>query len=149
MTFLIVVYIAADFVNKTASRLLRGRHGKSWDAARGKTGSGKKFFHNIIPGAALKTEPFYVSIIMPVIHYCMGGREIDVNSAVVSSKGKAIQGLYAAANWQVAFITTTSLVATRAGLSGFRPGRRSSVRQAHDGWETPGNFALQVVMRRR
>merc|ERR1719372_5025 len=26
--------------------------GKSWDEASGKTGSGKKFYHNVIPGAA-------------------------------------------------------------------------------------------------
>merc|ERR1719362_708939 len=70
--------------------------GKSWDAASGKTGSGKKFYHNIIPGSAVKTEPFYVAIITPVIHYCMGGLEIDVNSAVVNANGAAIPGLYAA-----------------------------------------------------
>merc|ERR1719252_498193 len=69
--------------------------GKSWDEASGKTGSGKKFYHNIIPGSAVKTEPFYVAIITPVIHYCMGGLEIDVNSAVVNSQGQAIAGLYA------------------------------------------------------
>merc|ERR1719210_2360610 len=55
--------------------------GKSWDDASGKTGSGKKFYHNIIPGSDVKTQPFYVAIITPVIHYCMGGLEIDVNSA--------------------------------------------------------------------
>jgi succinate dehydrogenase/fumarate reductase flavoprotein subunit len=54
--------------------------GKSWDEPSGKTGSGKKFYHNIIPGSAVKTEPFYVAIITPVIHYCMGGLEVDVNS---------------------------------------------------------------------
>merc|ERR1712051_600362 len=70
--------------------------GKSWDAASGKTGSGKKFYHNIIPGSAVKTDPFYVAIITPVIHYCMGGLEIDVNSAVLKSDGKPIVGLYAA-----------------------------------------------------
>merc|ERR1719203_1281240 len=70
--------------------------GKSWDAPSGKTGSGKKFYHNILPGSAVKTEPFYVAIITPVIHYCMGGLEIDVNSAVIGSDGKAISGLYAA-----------------------------------------------------
>merc|ERR1719387_1756545 len=71
--------------------------GKSWDEASGKTGSGKKFYHNIIPGSAVKTEPFYVAIITPVIHYCMGGLEIDVDSAVISnSTGKPIPGLYAA-----------------------------------------------------
>merc|ERR1711902_438101 len=70
--------------------------GKSWDAASGKTGSGKKFYHNNIPGSAVKTEPFYVAIITPVIHYCMGGLEVDTNSLVVNGEGKAIKGLYAA-----------------------------------------------------
>jgi len=70
--------------------------GKSWDAASGKTGSGKKFYHNIIPGSAVKTEPFYVAIITPVIHYCMGGLEVDTDSVVVNSEGKSIKGLYAA-----------------------------------------------------
>merc|ERR1719162_2733281 len=56
--------------------------GKSWDEASGKTGSGKKFYHNFIPGSAVKSEPFYVAIITPVIHYCMGGLEIDCDSAV-------------------------------------------------------------------
>jgi len=70
--------------------------GRSWDEPSGKTGSGKKFYHNIIPGSAVKTEPFYVAIITPVIHYCMGGLEIDTDSAVIGADGKAIKGLYAA-----------------------------------------------------
>merc|ERR1712161_145338 len=70
--------------------------GKSWDAASGKTGSGKKYYHNFISGSAVKTEPFYVAIITPVIHYCMGGLEVDVNSLVVNAEVKAISGLYAA-----------------------------------------------------
>merc|ERR1719215_2205011 len=70
--------------------------GKTWDEASGKTGSGKKFFHNIIPGSAVKTQKFYVAIITPVIHYCMGGLEVDVNSLVLDQKGKPIAGLYAA-----------------------------------------------------
>jgi len=70
--------------------------GKSWDEPSGKTGSGKKFYHNIIPGSAVKTEPFYVAIITPVIHYCMGGLEIDCDSAVLGKGGKVIPGLYAA-----------------------------------------------------
>merc|ERR1719439_399822 len=69
--------------------------GKSWDDASGPTGSGKKFYHNIISGAQVASEPFYVAIITPVIHYCMGGLEIDENSNVVGPKGP-IQGLYAA-----------------------------------------------------
>merc|ERR1719491_1533284 len=70
--------------------------GKCWDEASGKTGSGKKFYHNMIPGSAVATQPFYVAIITPVIHYCMGGLEIDVDSLVVNTNGKAIPGLYAA-----------------------------------------------------
>merc|ERR1711988_690821 len=66
------------------------------DSASGPTGSGKKFFHNIIPGSAVKSEPFYVAIITPVIHYCMGGLEIDVNSNCLGAGGKPIPGLYAA-----------------------------------------------------
>merc|ERR1711879_1142359 len=70
--------------------------GKSWDEPIGKTGSGKKFYHNIIPGSAVATEPFYVAIITPVIHYCMGGLEIDCDSAVYGQDGNIIPGLYAA-----------------------------------------------------
>merc|ERR1719230_410669 len=70
--------------------------GKSWDEPSGKTGSGKKFYHNVIPGSQFATEPFYVAFVTPVIHYCMGGLEIDVNSAVLGANGRAIPGLYCA-----------------------------------------------------
>merc|ERR1712151_328725 len=69
--------------------------GKSWDEASGKTGSGKKFYHNIIPGSAVKSEPFYVAIITPSIHYCMGGLDVTADAEVVSKSG-VIPGLYAA-----------------------------------------------------
>merc|ERR1712048_1453236 len=69
--------------------------GKSWDDASGPTGSGKKFFHNIIPGSAVKNEPFYVAIITPVIHYCMGGAEVNAKGQVMGPSGP-IPGLYAA-----------------------------------------------------
>eukprot|EP00438_Fugacium_kawagutii_P006677 Skav219089 [mRNA] locus=scaffold1574:93824:96882:+ [translate_table: standard] len=70
--------------------------GKSWDEASGVTGSGKKFYHNIIPGSAVKSEPFYVAIITPVIHYCMGGLLIDEDSACIGANNLPIPGLYAA-----------------------------------------------------
>merc|ERR1711866_42727 len=70
--------------------------GKSWDEPSGKTGSGKKFYHNILPAEKVKTEPFYVAIITPVIHYCMGGLEIDSHSAVYGQNEQVIPGLYAA-----------------------------------------------------
>jgi len=70
--------------------------GKSWDAASGPTGSGKKFYHNIIDGSKVATEPFYVAIITPVIHYCMGGLECSKDAECVDKKGKVIPGLYVA-----------------------------------------------------
>jgi len=69
--------------------------GKCWDEASGKTGSGKKFYHNIIDGPQVASQPFYVAIITPVIHYCMGGLEVTADSEVVGKSGK-IPGLYAA-----------------------------------------------------
>merc|ERR1712157_541558 len=69
--------------------------GKTWDEPSGKTGSGKKFFHNIIPGSAVKSEIFYVAIITPVIHYCMGGLQTTVDGECIKG-GKAFPGLYVA-----------------------------------------------------
>jgi len=69
--------------------------GKSWDAASGPTGSGKKFYHNIIDGSQVATQEFYVAIITPVIHYCMGGLEVTADAEVIGAKG-VIPGLYAA-----------------------------------------------------
>merc|ERR1712139_683917 len=69
--------------------------GKSWDDASGPTGSGKKFYHNIIPGSQVATEPFYVAIITPVIHYCMGGLQTTVEAECQDSSG-VIPGLYVA-----------------------------------------------------
>merc|ERR1719230_2438813 len=61
--------------------------GKSWDKF------GKKFFHNL---PVLVEDSFHVAIVTPVIHYCMGGLEIDTNSNIVDNRGMAIPGLYAA-----------------------------------------------------
>merc|ERR1711937_717723 len=69
--------------------------GKTWDEPSGKTGSGKRFFHNIIPRSAVATQEFYVAIITPVIHYCMGGLETTVKGECVRN-GKALPGLYVA-----------------------------------------------------
>merc|ERR1712179_548397 len=59
------------------------------------TGSGKKFYHNVISGDKVATEPFYVAIITPVIHYCMGGAEVNAKGQVMGQSGP-IAGLYAA-----------------------------------------------------
>merc|ERR1719162_2234823 len=70
-------------------------YGKSWDDASGPTGSGKKFYANVLEGSQFKTEPYYVAIITPVIHYCMGGLEINKEGGVLNKNG-AIKGLYCA-----------------------------------------------------
>merc|ERR1712194_711272 len=70
--------------------------GRCWDEASGKTGSAKKFYHNIIPGSKVATEPFYVAIITPIIHYCMGGLEINTSAEVVGANGRPIPGLFCA-----------------------------------------------------
>jgi hypothetical protein len=69
--------------------------GKSWDDASGPTGSGKKFYHNVIPGSQVASEPFNVAIITPVIHYCMGGVEVNEKSECIGQSAP-IKGLYAA-----------------------------------------------------
>merc|ERR1719324_1992505 len=64
--------------------------GMSWDPW------GKKFFHNT---PVEPTDNYHVAIVTPVIHYCMGGLEIDAYSRVVKKVGAdtvAIDGLYAA-----------------------------------------------------
>ena len=48
--------------------------GKSRDEASGKTGSGEKFYHKVISGAHFAAQRYFIT---PVIHYCMGGLEID------------------------------------------------------------------------
>jgi succinate dehydrogenase/fumarate reductase flavoprotein subunit len=61
------------------------------DAKADKDEYGKKFFHNL-PFST--NDEFHVSIVTPVLHYCMGGIEIDASSAVVGKNG-AIPGLFA------------------------------------------------------
>eukprot|EP00929_Paragymnodinium_shiwhaense_P110778 TRINITY_DN77_c0_g2_i7.p1 TRINITY_DN77_c0_g2~~TRINITY_DN77_c0_g2_i7.p1 ORF type:complete len:526 (+),score=166.55 TRINITY_DN77_c0_g2_i7:110-1579(+) len=69
-------------------------NGKCWDEPSGKTGSGKKFYHNFIPGSAVASEPFYVAIITPVIHYCMGGMKINPDAEALREDDSIVQGLY-------------------------------------------------------
>merc|ERR1740130_1281984 len=71
-------------------------NGKSWDDASGPTGSGKKFYANVLEGSQFKAEPYYVAIITPVIHYCMGGLEINKEGGVLTNTGGTIKGLYCA-----------------------------------------------------
>jgi len=52
---------------------------------------GKKFFHNM---PVEVKDQFHVAIVTPVVHYCMGGLEIDDQSRVIAKAGP-IQGLFA------------------------------------------------------
>ena len=54
---------------------------------------GKKFFQ---PGEWRMNDIFNVALMTPVLHYTMGGLEIDPESRVLGSDGKPIPGLFAA-----------------------------------------------------
>ncbi len=54
---------------------------------------GKKFFHNA--PYSMDDKVFYVALMEPVLHYTMGGVEIDDKSQIISESGNPIEGLYA------------------------------------------------------
>jgi len=53
---------------------------------------GKKFFHNV-PFST--NDEFYVSFVTPVLHYCMGGLEINAEGEVQAPTG-SVKGLFGA-----------------------------------------------------
>ncbi|KAL1921131.1 uncharacterized protein VTP21DRAFT_10847 [Calcarisporiella thermophila] len=53
---------------------------------------GKKYFHNV---PIRMEDDFHVALMQPVLHYTMGGVEIDPSSAILDSTGRPIPGLYA------------------------------------------------------
>jgi flavocytochrome c len=62
-------------------------------ASKGTDQYGKKFFTN----APFTTqEELFVSVVCPVVHYCMGGIKINPDTEVVKPDDKAIPGLFAA-----------------------------------------------------
>ena len=64
------------------------------DIAEGKTKDpfGKKFFHNL-PFSL--DDTFHVSVMEPVLHFTMGGIEINDRAEVLNGEGKPFEGLYA------------------------------------------------------
>lgn len=52
----------------------------------------KKFFHN---GPFSIDDTFHVSVMEPVLHFTMGGIEINDKAQVLNSEGKPFDGLYA------------------------------------------------------
>ena len=53
---------------------------------------GKKFFHNLPFDI---NDTFHVALMEPVLHFTMGGIEIDDKAQVLNSEGKPFEGLYA------------------------------------------------------
>merc|ERR1719160_299107 len=61
--------------------------GKAWDKW------GKKFYHNL----PMETnDEYHVAIVTPVIHYCMGGIQMNDGAEVMDKNGKVIPGLFVA-----------------------------------------------------
>jgi predicted heme/steroid binding protein len=53
---------------------------------------GKKFFHG---GEFRMNDSFHIAIMTPVLHYTMGGLEVDPEARVIDVSGKPIPGLFA------------------------------------------------------
>lgn len=53
---------------------------------------GKKFFHN---GPVNVDDYFYVAVMEPVLHFTMGGIEINDKAQILNQEGKPFEGLYA------------------------------------------------------
>ena len=53
---------------------------------------GKKFFHN---GPLDINDDFHVAVMEPVLHFTMGGIEINDKAQILNSEGKPFEGLYA------------------------------------------------------
>jgi succinate dehydrogenase/fumarate reductase flavoprotein subunit len=69
---------------------------KAYDAFVGQTEAdqtGKTFF----PSALLPTKQYYVALITPVVHYTMGGLEMNTDAAILRKDGVSpVPGLYGA-----------------------------------------------------
>ncbi|KAI1000410.1 Fumarate reductase [Podosphaera aphanis] len=53
---------------------------------------GKKFFHNVPINV---DDDFHVAVMEPVLHFTMGGIEINDQAQILNSEGKPFEGLYA------------------------------------------------------
>ena len=64
------------------------------DVAAGKQKDpfGKRFFHNLPLDV---NDDFHVALMQPVLHFTMGGVEINDRSEVLNTEGKPFEGLYA------------------------------------------------------
>ena len=61
-------------------------------AGKQKDPFGKKFFHNVPVDI---NDDFHVAVMEPVLHFTMGGIEINDQAQILNSEGKPFEGLYA------------------------------------------------------
>merc|ERR1712070_962143 len=54
---------------------------------------GKKFYHNLPMEV---NDEYHVAIVTPVIHYCMGGIQMNDGAECLNKDGKVIPGLFVA-----------------------------------------------------
>ncbi len=78
-------------VEKVRSTLIQYQR----DAANGKDQWGKTSFRGV-PADNLDKEVFFAGTVTPVLHYCMGGINIDTEGSVLDENGHKIPGLHAA-----------------------------------------------------
>jgi succinate dehydrogenase/fumarate reductase flavoprotein subunit/predicted heme/steroid binding protein len=85
----------AKFMGMTKAKVVGTLQKYQKEAGSGKDKFGKTTFSGI-PDKQLETEVFYVGIVTPVLHYCMGGITIDRDGSVLDQEGNIIPGLHAA-----------------------------------------------------
>jgi succinate dehydrogenase/fumarate reductase flavoprotein subunit len=78
--------IPVDKLQKTLDKYNKGAEAKNDEFT-------KKFFPSV--PFDIK-DKFHVSIVTPIVHYCMAGIEVDAEGCVIDKAGKVIPGLYAA-----------------------------------------------------
>jgi flavocytochrome c len=77
---------------KTLTRTLQSYQAA---AVSGTDNFGKSSFRGV-PADDLDNEVFFVGVVTPVLHYCMGGIKIDTEGSVIREDGTTIEGLHAA-----------------------------------------------------
>jgi len=83
----------AKEMNISAEKLKQTFEAYNECAKKGTDKWGKKFFTN---APFTTNEELCVSIVCPVIHYCMGGVKISTDAEVLNKEDKVVQGLFAA-----------------------------------------------------
>jgi aspartate oxidase len=84
----------AQYLNVEESEIVETLRLYNSNAQDGKDAFGKATFPNPFSDS-LDNEEFLVGQVTPVLHYCMGGLQINSMGQVLNDKGTVIDGLYA------------------------------------------------------